>query len=254
MNFLVEYFRKQSLKSKAKTLTFLASVFDSKAGKTRAGDGGFYKMIPMLVGVLVIGSLLLTITDAVLDNLPYVLAFFLLLGLVFRKQLNTVFFKIANTDEIKGNISHLKNKIKDGALDDNDNYAKGLVISTKVEDVSCENRMKSTLRSDAGQQGEVVATIMIQRGVLKLNDDVKVHYSRWGCHHCKVRSIYDQDQKKINTAEAGQIVSITGFYKPVIFGTNQIDIEKNPMNGKKFEAYDDSEPSGGVDAEFTASE
>ena len=85
---------------------------------------------------------------------------------------------------------------------------------------------------------EIVATITVQKGKFKIGDALKAHYSIWGWHDCKVSRIYDENGEKVKFAKAGQTVSITGFYK--LFSTKHVDINKNPIDGKKFETYDDS--------------
>ena len=141
---------------------------------------------------------------------------------------------------LKEDINGL-NKLKEELVDDHDNYAKGVVISATLEEIPKEDRLaikgprKGLKITYIEQIEEIVATISIQKGKLEIGDNLKAHYSIWGWHDCRVSCIYNVDGEKIITAEAGQTVSITGFYK--LFSTKHIDIESKPINGKKFEAY-----------------
>jgi hypothetical protein len=220
MSIWKKFLEKKSMETKSRGLAYMTSVFDSTTGKRRGGDDGFYKMIPPLIGVMIIGVILLRIFEGLIDYLPYIFGLLLALIILLRKQLQAFVSKKINIGNIKENIPNPIQKLKQELVDDKDNYAKGLVINAKV---------------DKTQPGEVLATIIIQKGILKIGDALKAHYSIWGWHDCRVSCIYNVDGEKITTAKAGETVSITGFYK--LFSTKHIDINNKPINGKKFAAY-----------------
>ena len=206
------------METKSRGLGYMTSVFDATIGKRRGGDDGFYKMIPPLIGVMIIGVILLRIFEGLIDYLPYIFGLLLVLIIILRKQLQAFVSKKINIGGIKENIPNPIQKLKQKLVDDKGNYAKGVVISARLEGFE-----------------EIVVTVTVQKGKLEIGDALKAHYSIWGWHDCRVSCIYNVDGEKITTAKAGQTVSITGFYK--LFSTKHIDIESKPINGKKFEAY-----------------
>ena len=241
MSIWKKFLIKKSMETKSRGLGYMTSVFDATIGKRRGGDDGFYKMIPPLIGVMIIGVILLRIFEGLIDYLPYIFGLLLVLIIILRKQLQAFVSKKINIGGVKENIPNPIEKLKQKLFDDKDNYAKGVVISARVKEISKKEKNltkelnKGLNRIDVDQPDEVVATIIIQKGILKIGDALKAHYSIWGWHDCRVSCIYNVDGEKIITAEAGQTVSITGFYK--LFSTKHIDIESKPINGKKFEAY-----------------
>ena len=237
MSIWKKFLIKKSMETKSRGLGYMTSVFDATIGKRRGGEDGFYKMIPPLIGVMIIGVILLRIFEGLIDYLPYIFGLLLVLIIILRKQLQAFVSKKINIGGIKENIPNPIQKLKQELVDDQDNYAKGVVISARLEEISKKDRNfnKAFKRTGVEQTEEVVATIIIQKGILKIGDALKAHYSIWGWHDCRVSCIYNVDGEKIITAEAGQTVSITGFYK--LFSTKHIDIESKPINGKKFEAY-----------------
>lgn len=243
MSIWKKILEKKSAETKSRGFTYMTSVFDSTIGKRRGGGGGdgFYKMLPKLIGVLIIGVVFIKIFEGVVEYLPYIFGLLLVVIIILRKQLQAFVSKKINLSNIKENIPNPIQKLKQELVDDKDNYAKGVVINAKVEEISKKDRNltkesnKGLKRTSAEQPDEVLATIIIQRGILKIGDALKAHYSIWGWHDCRVSCIYNVDGEKITTAKAGETVSITGFYK--LFSTKHIDINNKPINGKKFEAY-----------------
>lgn len=241
MSIWKNFLEKKSAEAKSRGFNYMTSVFDSTIGKRRGGDDGFYKMIPPLIGTLIAGVIVFNIFEGLIDYLPYIFGLLLVLIIILRKQLQAFVSKKINIGNIKENIPNPIQKLKQEFVDDHDNYAKGVVISARFEEIPKKDRravkgpIKGLKITDVEQTDEVVATIIIQKGILKIGDDLKVHYSILGWHDCRVSCIYNVDGEKTTTAEAGQTVSITGFYK--LFSTKHIDIESKPINGKKFEAY-----------------
>lgn len=239
MSIWRKFLEKKSIEAKSRGLAYMNSVFDSTIGKKRGGDDGFYKMIPVLMAVIIIGSVFVILIKGLIKYLPYLFGLLLVLIIILRKQIQAFARKKFNIGSIKENIPNPIPKLKQELVGHQDNYAKGVVISARLEDISkIGNNIKSSKRSkktNLGQPCEVVATIIIQKGILKIGDALKAHYSIWGWHNCKVSRIYNEDGHKVKFAEAGQTVSITGFYK--LFSTKHIDIESKPINGKNFEAY-----------------
>lgn len=244
MKFLNNFLEKQESKAKSKGLNYITSLFDSTIGKRRGGDDGFYKMLPKLMGVLMICFIFLIIVEGVLEYLPYIFGVLLLLIIILRKQLQAFVSKKINIGGIKENIPNPIQKLKQELVDDKDSYAKGVVINARLEEIPKIDRLmvkgpgKGVKIAQIEQIEEIVATITVEKGKLEIGDALKAHYSIWGWHDCKVSRIYNENGEKVKFAEAGQTVSITGFYK--LFSKKNIDIDKNPIDGKKFEAYDDS--------------
>jgi hypothetical protein len=240
MSIWRKFFEKKSTEAKSRGLAYMTSVFDSTIGKRRGGDDGFYKMIPVLMAVLIIGSVFVILIKGLIKYLPYLFGLLLVSIIILRKQIQAFARKKFNIGSIKENIPNPIPKLKQKLVDHQDNYAKGVVISARLEDISkigsnIKELNKRSKKTNAGQPCEVVATIIIQKGILKIGDALKAHYSILGWHDCRVSCMYDVNGDKITTAQAGQTVSITGFYK--LFSTKHIDIESKPINGKNFEAY-----------------
>ena len=243
MSIWKKFLEKKSAEAKMRGFNYMTSVFDSTIGKRRGGSDGFNKMIPKLMGVLIIGFIFITIVDGVLEYLPYIFGVLFLLIIILRKQLKAFVSKKINIGGIKENIPNPIQKLKQKLVDDKDNYAKGVVISARLEEIPKKDRIKfkgprKGLKITYIEQiEEIVATITVQKGKLEIGDALKAHYSIWGWHDCKVSRIYNENGEKVKFAEAGQTVSITGFYK--LFSKKSINIDKKPIDGKKFEAYDD---------------
>ena len=243
MSIWKKFLEKKSAEAKMRGFNSMTSLFDSTIGKRRGGDDGFYKMIPKLIGVLIIGFIFITIVDGVLEYLPYIFGVLILLIIILRKQLKAFVSKKINIGGIKENIPNPIQKLKQELVDDKGSYAKGVVISARLEEIPKKDRIKvkgptKGLKITYIEQiEEIVATISVQKGKLEIGDALKAHYSIWGWHDCKVSRIYNENGEKVKFAEAGQNVSITGFYK--LFSKKNINIDKKPIDGKKFEAYDD---------------
>ena len=248
MSFWKKFLEKKSAEAKMRGFNYMTSVFDSTIGKRRGGDDGFYKMIPKLIGVLIIGFIFIIIVEGVLEYLPYIFGVLLLLIIILRKQLKAFVSKKINIGGIKENIPNPIQKLKQELVGDKGNYAKGVVISARLEEIPKKDRIKvkgprKGLKITYIEQiEEIVATITVQKGKLEIGDALKAHYSIWGWHDCRVNRIYNENGEKVKFAEAGQTVSITGFYK--LFSNKNINIDKKPIDGKKFEAYDDSNDPG----------
>ncbi len=242
MSIWKKFIEKKSAEAKSRGFNYMTSVFDSTIGKRRGGDDGFYKMIPIVMGVIIIGFIFIIIVEGVLEFLPYIFGVLLLLIIILRKQLKAFVSKKINIGGIKENIPNPIQKLKQELVDDKGSYAKGVVISARLEEIPKADRCaikgprKGLKITYVEQIEEIVVTIHIQKGKLEIGDALKVHYSIWGWHDCLVSRIYNVDGEKITIAEAGQTVSITGFYK--LFSTKHVDIESKPINGKKFETYD----------------
>ena len=246
MKFLNNFLDKQSSKAKSKGLNYMTSVFHNTIGKRRqdGGDIGLGKMVVYTLAIAGVLILLLTILELVGKYLPYAIGVLVLLIIILRKQLKAFVSKKINIGGIKENIPNPIQKLKQELVDDKDSYAKGVVINARLEEIPKIDRLmvkgpgKGVKIAQIEQIEEIVATITVQKGKLQIGDALKAHYSIWGWHDCKVSRIYNENGEKVKFAEAGQTVSITGFYK--LFSKKNIDIDKNPIDGKKFEAYDDS--------------
>ena len=244
MKFLDNFLNKQSLKAKSKGLKYMTSVFDKTIGKRNNRDDGFNNLVTTSLIVVVAASVFLTIFEKLIKYLPYAIGVLVLLIIILRKQLKAFVSKKINIGDIKENIPNPIQKLKQELVDDKDSYAKGVVINARLEEIPKRDRFavkgprKGLKINYVEQIEEFVATITVQKGKLEIGDALKAHYSIWGSHHCKVSRIYNENGEKVKFAEAGQTVSITGFYK--LFSKKNIDINKNPIDGKKFEAYDDS--------------
>ena len=244
MSIWKKFLEKKSVEAKRRGFNYMTSVFDSKMGQRRGGDDGFYKMIPIVIGVIMIGIIPIIIFKGLLEYIPYLFGLLLVLIIILRKQLKAIVSKKINIGGIKENIPNPIQKLKQELVDDKDSYAKGVVINARLEEIPKRDRFavkgprKGLKINYVEQIEEIVATITVQKGKLEIGDALKAHYSIWGSHHCKVSRIYNENGEKVKFAEAGQTVSITGFYK--LFSKKNIDINKNPIDGKKFEAYDDS--------------
>ena len=242
MSIWKKFLEKKSAEAKSRGFNYMTSVFDSTTGKRRAGDDGFYKMIPKLMGVLLIAFIPIIIVQGLLEYFPYIFGLLLVLIIILRKQLQSFVSKKINKGGIKENIPNPIQKLKEELVDDHDNYAKGVVISATLEEIPKADRRaikgprKGLKITYVEQIEEIVATIHIQKGKLEIGDALKAHYSIWGWHDCKVSRIYNENGEKVKFAEAGQTASITGFYK--LFSTKHVDIESKPIIGKKFETYD----------------
>ena len=251
MSIWKNFLEKKSAEAKMRGFNKMTSLFDSTIGKRRGGDDGFYKMLPKLMGVLMVCTIFLIIVQGVLEYLPYIFGVLLLLIIILRKQLKAFVSKKINIGGIKENIPNPIQKLKQELVDDEGNYAKGVVISARLEEIPQKDRIsvkgprKGLKITYIEQIEEIVATITVQKGKLEIGDALKAHYSIWGWHDCKVSRIYNENGEKVKFAEAGQTVSITGFYK--LFSKKNIDINKKPINGKKFESYDDTYVDGDVE-------
>jgi hypothetical protein len=243
MSIWKKFLEKKSLEAKRRGFNYMTSVFDSKMGQRRGGDDGFYKMIPIVIGVIMIGGILIIVFKGLLEYIPYLFGLLLVLIIILRKQLKAIVSKKINIGGIKENIPNPIQKLKQELVDDKGNYAKGVVISTRLEEIPKKDRItvegpiKGLKITHIEQIEEIVATIKVQKGKLEIGDALKAHYSIWGWHDCNVSRIYNENGEKVKFAEAGQTVSITGFYK--LFSNKNINIDKKPIDGKKFEAYDD---------------
>lgn len=248
------FLEKKSAGAKMRGFNYMTSLFDSTIGKRRGGDDGFYKMIPKLIGVLIIGVVFITIFEGVVEYLPYIFGLLLVLIIILRKQLKAIVSKKFNIGGIKENIPNPIQKLKQEVVDDKGNYAKGVVISARLEEIPKKDRFtvkgprKGLKTTYVEQIEEIVVTVTVQKGKLKIGDALKAHYSIWGWHDCKVSRIYNENGEKVKFAEAGQTVSITGFYK--LYSNKNINIDKKPIDGKKFEAYDDTNVDGDVDVDL----
>lgn len=244
MKFLDNFLNKQSLKAKSKGLKYMTSIFDKTIGKRNNRDDGFNNLVTTFLIVVVAASVFLTIFEKLIKYLPYAIGVLVLLIIILRTQLKAFVSKKINIGDIKENIPNPIQKLKQELVDDKDSYAKGVVINARLEEIPKRDRFavkgprKGLKINYVEQIEEIVATITVQKGKLEIGDALKAHYSIWGWHHCKVSRIYNENGEKVKFAEAGQTVSITGFYK--LFSKKNIDINKNPIDGKKFEAYDDS--------------
>ena len=244
MSILKKFLEKKTVEAKKRGFNYMTSLFDSTIGKRRGGDEGFIKIIPKVLAVLFLGTIFFTIAKGVLKYLPYIFGVLLLLIIILRKELKAFVRKKINIGGIKENIPNPIQKLKQELVDDEGNYAKGVVISARLEEIPKKDRIsvkgpKKGLKITYIEQiEEIVATITVQKGKLEIGDALKVHYSIWGWHDCRVSRIYNENGEKVKFAEAGQTVSITGFYE--LFSKKNISIDKKPIDGKKFEAYDDS--------------
>lgn len=240
MKFLDNFLNKQSSKAKSKGLNYMTSVFDKTIGKRNNRDDGFNNLVKTTFIVSVGGSIFLIIFENLIKYLPYAIGVLVLLIIILRKQLQAFVSKKINVGSVKENIPNSVQKL----VDDKDRYAKGVVINARLEEIPKRDRFtvkgprKGLKINYVEQIEEIVATITVQKGKFKIGDALKAHYSIWGWHDCKVSRIYDENGEKVKFAKAGQTVSITGFYK--LFSTKHVDINKNPIDGKKFETYDDS--------------
>jgi hypothetical protein len=248
MSIWKKFIEKKSAEAKRRGFKKMISVFDSTIGQRGGGDDGFYKMIPKLMGVLIIGFIPIIIFNGFIEYFPYICGLLLVLIIILRKQLKAFVSKKINIGGIKENIPNPIQKLKQELVDHKGNYAKGVVISARLEEIPKKDRIKvkgptKGLKITYIEQiEEIVATVTVQKGKLEIGDALKAHYSIWGWHDCKVSRIYNENGEKVKFAEAGQTVSITGFYK--LFSNKNINIDKKPIDGKKFEAYDDSNDPG----------
>lgn len=247
MKFLDNFLNKQSLKVKSKGLNYLTSVFDNIGGlvnrRNDAGGSNIAQLYSIAFAFIIGMTVITSVSDLVGKVLPYAIGALVVLIIILRKQLQVFVGKIINRGSVKENIPNPIQKLKQELVDDKDSYAKGVVINARLEEIPKKDRrvVKEGRRgfkvAHVEQIEEIVATITVQKGKLEIGDALKAYYSIWGWHDCKVSRIYNENGEKVKFAEAGQTVSITGFYK--LFSTKNIDITRNPINGKKFEAYDD---------------
>lgn len=246
MGFLNNFFKNQSTKAKHKGLSFMISVFDNTIGTKRkdSGEIGFGKIVIYSLVIVVGISVIFKIFDIIEKYLPYAIGVLVLLIIISRKQIQAFVSKKINIASVKEDLPSSVQKLKQKLVEDKNSYAKGVVLNARLEEIPKKERFavkgprKGLKIAYVEQIEEIVATVKVQKGRLKIGDALKAHYSIWGWHDCKVSRIYNENGDKIKFAEAGQTVSITGFYK--LFSKKNIDIDKLPIDGKKFEAYDDS--------------
>mgnify|MGYP001050817255 FL=1 len=254
MSIWKNFLEKKSAGAKMRGFNYLTSLFDSTIGKRRGGDDGSndgsYKM---LIGLIMIAGLII-IFKGLLEYIPYLCGLLLVLIIILRKQLKAIVSKKINIGGIKENIPNPIQKLKQELVDDKGNYAKGVVISARLEEIPKKDRFavkgprKGLKTTYIERIEEIVVTVTVQKGKLEIGDALKAHYSIWGWHNCKVSRIYNENGEKVKFAEAGQTVSITGFYK--LYSNKNINIDKKPIDGKKFEAYDDTNFDGDVDVDL----
>ena len=67
MSIWKKFLEKKSVEAKRRGFNYMTSVFDSKMGQRRGGDDGFYKMIPILIGVIMIGGIIIIIFKGLLE-------------------------------------------------------------------------------------------------------------------------------------------------------------------------------------------
>ena len=171
--------KNQSTKAKHKGLSFMTSVFDNTIGKKRkdSGEIGFDKIVIYSLVIVVGAAVIFKIFDIIEKYLPYAIGFLVLLIIILRKQIQAFVSKKINVASVKEDLPSSVQKLKQKLVEDKNSYAKGVVLNARLE------KPKKKVQLFAIE--EIVATVKVQKGRLKIGDALKAHYSIWGWHDCR---------------------------------------------------------------------